>query len=103
MTQYVRYKGYVRRDAYHEDVIRPALKLLADRTLDLAATIGLAQRMGYLLTGGALGLLRQTELELAPKQLILKLNENADMLNADVIREAMQALADKMGREVVIQ
>jgi exopolyphosphatase/guanosine-5'-triphosphate,3'-diphosphate pyrophosphatase len=103
MTQYVRYKGYVRRENYHEDVIRPALKLLADRTIDLAATIGLAQRMGYLLTGGALGLLRQTELELTPKQLILKLNDNADMLNADVIREAMQALAEKMGREADIR
>lgn len=103
MTQYVRYKGYVRRETYHENVITPALKLLADRTIDLAATIGLAQRMGYLLTGGALGLLRQTELELTPKQLILKLNENADMLNADVIHDAMQALAEKMGREAVIR
>ena len=102
MTQYVRYKGYVRRENYHEDVIRPALKLLADRTIDLAAQIGLAQRMGYLLTGGALTLLRQTELELTPKQIILKLNDNADMLNADVIRDAMQALAEKMGREAII-
>ena len=103
MTQYVRYKGYVRREGHYEDVIKPALKLLADRVIDRAATIGLAQRMGYLLTGGALGLLRQTELELTPKQLILKLNENADMLNADVIKDAMLALADKMRREAVIK
>ncbi len=103
MTQYVRYKGYVRRDGHYDDIIKPALKLLADRTVDLAATIGLAQRMGYLLTGGALGLLKQTELELTNKQLILKLNESSDMLNADVIRDAMQALADKMGREAVIK
>jgi exopolyphosphatase/guanosine-5'-triphosphate,3'-diphosphate pyrophosphatase len=103
ITQYVRYKGYVRRDGHHEEVIKPALKLLADRTIDQAAIIGLAQRMGYLLTGGALALLRQTELELTPKQLILKLNENSDALNADVIHEAMKALADKMGREAVIK
>jgi exopolyphosphatase/guanosine-5'-triphosphate,3'-diphosphate pyrophosphatase len=102
MTQYVRYKGYVRRENYHESVIVPALKLLADRTIDLAAQIGLAQRMGYLLTGGALGLLRQTALEVTPKQVILKLNDNADMLNADVIRDAMQSLAEKMGREAII-
>lgn len=103
ITQYVRYKGYVRRDGHHEEVIKPALKLLADRTIDQAAIIGLAQRMGYLLTGGALGLLRQTELELTPKQLILKLNESSDALNADVIHEAMEALADKMGREAIIK
>jgi len=101
MTQYVRYKGYVRRENYHENVIVPALKLLADRTIDLAAQIGLAQRMGYLLTGGALGLLRQTELEVTPKQVILKLHDN-DMLNADVISDAMKSLAEKMGREAVI-
>ncbi|MDE2337462.1 MAG: Ppx/GppA family phosphatase, partial [Alphaproteobacteria bacterium] len=103
MTQYVRYKGYVRREGHYEDVIKPALKLLADRVIDRAATIGLAQRMGYLLTGGALGLLRQTELELTPKQLVLKLNESADMLNADVIKDAMHALSDKMRREAVIE
>ena len=103
MTQYVRYKGYARRESYHEDVIRPALKLLADRTIDLATTIGLAQRMGYLLTGGALGLLRQTELEVTSKHLILKLNDTAGTLNADVIKDAMQALAESMGRDFVIK
>lgn len=103
LTQYVRYKGYVRREGHYEEVIKPALKLLADRTVDLAATIGLAQRMGYLLTGGALALLKQTQLELTPKQLILKLDEKADTLNADVIVEAMEDLAEKMGFKAVIK
>lgn len=100
MTQYVRYKGYTKK---FDEVTRPAQKLLADRTIDLAATIGLAQRMGYLLTGGALGLLRQTELKVTPKQLVLKLNNHSDMLNSDVIRDALKALAERMGLEAVIE
>jgi exopolyphosphatase/guanosine-5'-triphosphate,3'-diphosphate pyrophosphatase len=100
MTQYVRYKGYTKRI---DEVTKPAQKLLADRTIDLAATIGLAQRMGYLLTGGALGLLRQTELKVTQKQLILKLNEQADTLNADIIRDALKTLAERMGLEAVVE
>ncbi len=106
LSQYVRYKGYLRRDNHtkgFDDVIRPAQKLLADRTVDLAATIGLAQRMGYLLTGGALGLLRHTELKVTAKQLVLKLNDQADLLNADVIHDALKALAERMSLTAVVE
>jgi exopolyphosphatase/guanosine-5'-triphosphate,3'-diphosphate pyrophosphatase len=105
LSQYVRYKGYLRRDHHTrgDEVIRPAQKMLADRTMDLAATIGLAQRMAYLLTGGALGLLNHTELKVTPKQLILKLNDQADLLNADVIHDALKALAENMSLEAVVE
>lgn len=103
IVQYFRYKGFNPRELRHDDVVKPALKMLADRTIDLAATIGLALRLGYLLTGGALTLLRETGLEVTPKKLILKLDENADTLEAEAVRDALKSLADCMGREAVIE
>ena len=69
--------------------------------MDLAATIGLALRLGYLLTGGALSLLRRTRLELAPKRLTLHLKEE-DALASETIHDALSSLAARMGRQAVI-
>ncbi|MFH1157974.1 MAG: Ppx/GppA family phosphatase [Pseudomonadota bacterium] len=105
LSQYVRYKGYLRRISRGEEideVTRPAQAFLDNRVVDLAVTAGLAQRMGYLLTGGALGLLRHTELEATPEHLVLRLNDKAGMLNADAIRDVLKGLAERVGLEAVI-
>jgi exopolyphosphatase/guanosine-5'-triphosphate,3'-diphosphate pyrophosphatase len=99
LSQYVRYKG--RHEFDH--VTKPAQKLLDDQMIDQAVVAGLAQHIGYLLTGGALSLLRQTELKMTPKQLILELKDKSGMLNADVVREALEELAKKLAREPVIR
>ncbi|MBI3440852.1 MAG: Ppx/GppA family phosphatase [Proteobacteria bacterium] len=106
VSQFVRYRGYLRRGSRAQEpteVTRPAQKLLDGDWVDLAMIAGLAQRIGYLLTGGALGLLQHTELRATPKQLYLKLNDKASALNAEVIREALQALAKLMGKEAVVE
>ena len=105
LSQYVRYKGYLRRLSSREEideVTRPAQTFLNNKIVDLAITAGLAQRMGYLLTGGALGLLRHTELETTPEHLILRLNDKAGMLNADAIRNVLKGLAERVGLEAMI-
>jgi exopolyphosphatase/guanosine-5'-triphosphate,3'-diphosphate pyrophosphatase len=97
LSQYVRYKGRL-----HAEVTAPVQKLLGRKMTSLAMTAGLAQRLGYLLTGGALDLLPHVELKLTPKQLVLKLNAPADRLNAGVIGDALRGLAESMGREAVL-
>ena len=105
LSQYVRYKGYLRRISSNEgidEVTRPAQMFLDNKIIDLAVTAGLAQRMGYLLTGGAIGLLRYTELEATSEYLILRLNDKSGMLNADAIRDVLKGLADRVGLEAMI-
>jgi exopolyphosphatase/guanosine-5'-triphosphate,3'-diphosphate pyrophosphatase len=64
LSQYVRYKGKLQ-----PDITGSVGKLLDRKTLNLAVTAGLAQRLGYGLTGGELELLQQTQLRLTSKQL----------------------------------
>jgi exopolyphosphatase/guanosine-5'-triphosphate,3'-diphosphate pyrophosphatase len=105
LSQYVRYKGYLRRVTRAReapDVTSPAQKILDARMTDLAVRAGLAQRMAYLLTGGALDLLKHASFKLTPKNLTLKLDEKADTLNAHVIEDALREIAAGMGKEAVI-
>jgi len=104
LSQYARYKGYVRRGRREkgEDVTFPAQKLLDERMTGLAVTAGLAQRLGYVLTGGALELLKHAALNVTPERLTLKLDPEGKTLNADVIVRAVADLAKAAGREGVI-
>ena len=61
--------------------------------------MGLAQRIGYLLTGGALNLLTQTRLELADDKVVLTLGGRAKQLDADIIVDALNDLAGALGRK----
>jgi hypothetical protein len=106
VSQFVRYRGYLRRGSRAKEaseVTRSAQRMLEAEKIDLAVIAGLGQRMGYLLTGGALGLLQHTELKVTPKHLVLKLNDKADTLNADVIGEALKGLAKALGREALVE
>jgi exopolyphosphatase/guanosine-5'-triphosphate,3'-diphosphate pyrophosphatase len=98
LSQYVRYEGRL-----DDDVAAVARKLLSGKMLDLAVTAGLAQRLGYLLTGGALGLLRQAEFRVTPKKLALRLGGKTAALNADAVGDALRELAESMGREAAIE
>jgi exopolyphosphatase/guanosine-5'-triphosphate,3'-diphosphate pyrophosphatase len=110
LSQYVRYKGYLRRSRRAkegEDITKAAQKLLNENMpnknmVEWAEIAGLAQRMGYLLTGGALGLLRHTTLTLTPEKLTLDLHDKADVLNAEIIQSALDELSDKLKQILVI-
>jgi exopolyphosphatase/guanosine-5'-triphosphate,3'-diphosphate pyrophosphatase len=97
LSQYARYKGYIRRT--RTDVTLPAQKLLDEKTLNAALACGLAQRLGYLLTGGALELLKHAELKITEKRLALKLSPGADALNAAAVEGALKDLASALGKE----
>jgi exopolyphosphatase/guanosine-5'-triphosphate,3'-diphosphate pyrophosphatase len=98
LSQYARHRGKI-----HADIIGPVQKLLGRKMTALAVTAGQAQRLAYLLTGGALGLLSHTELEMTSKRLILRLRSPTDALNADVIGEALRGLAESLGLEAAIE
>jgi exopolyphosphatase/guanosine-5'-triphosphate,3'-diphosphate pyrophosphatase len=106
LSQYVRYKGYLRRGSRggetHE-LTRPAQTLLDAGMINLAVRAGLAQRLAYLLTGGALELLKLTSLEVGPKNLTLQLGPKATTLNADTLQHALHSLAVEMGKESLIK
>lgn len=101
LSQYVRYRGYLRRGIRHDenDVTISARRVLPPIDIDVAVIVGLAQRIGYLLTGGALTLLNDTKLELGPDTLTLTLEGHARQLDADIINDALCDLAEEVGRK----
>jgi exopolyphosphatase / guanosine-5'-triphosphate,3'-diphosphate pyrophosphatase len=97
LSQYARYAGE------DMDGIRQTAGLLLDAgAMQAAVSAGLAQRMGYLLTGGALTLLKESALALDGEALKLRLNKKAHLLNAEVIGKALAKLAAATGRKPVI-
>lgn len=97
MSQYVRYGGEA------EDTEDVTAQLLDRAQVDAAVIAGLAQSTGYLLTGGALGLLKDSELEVSGKALKLKLRAKSHILNAEIVGKALERLAVAMGMVAVIE
>lgn len=98
LSQYARYAG---EDM--EGVRGTAGRLLGEGDMQAAVAAGLAQRMGYLLTGGALTLLKDSALLVAGGALKLRLTKKSHLLNADVIGKALGQLAAATGRTPVIE
>lgn len=99
-VQYVRYRGYIRRGARGaeiEETTAPAHKLLNPIALDAAERAGMALRLAYALTGGALRLLSGARLEVAAGSLRLCLTPEAAPLASGLIAEFMDKLAQNMG------
>lgn len=97
LTQYVRYGGE------EEDTHEITGKLFDDDMAAIAVVAGLAQSTGYLLTGGALSLLKESELIVGEKTLTLKLHAKSHMLNAEVVGKAFNKLCKATGLEAVIE
>ncbi len=97
LSQYVRYGGDA---ADTKDICG---KLIDEKEAAAATVAGLAQSTGYLLTGGALGLLKDSDLVVTPKTLTLKLRAKSHMLNAEVVGKALSQLAAAMGKEAAIE
>ncbi|HYD17546.1 MAG TPA: Ppx/GppA family phosphatase [Patescibacteria group bacterium] len=97
LTQYVRYGGDPDRKS------ETVQKLLTEKDVTVATVTGLALATGYLLTGGALGLLKDSELILEGKTITLNLRAKSHMLNAEVVTKAFGRLADAMGKDAVIK
>ncbi len=105
MVQYLRYKGYFRRNRVHgeDEITKPARKLLNNYIMDSVLKAGFALHMAYLLTGGALSLLKNTSFEVTKDELILHLEDNSGALNADIIDDALGKIAHAMGLEPVVK
>jgi exopolyphosphatase / guanosine-5'-triphosphate,3'-diphosphate pyrophosphatase len=93
LANYVRYAG-----SGLENVARTTRKMLTEEGITLAITAGLAMRVGYLLSGGALSLLKDATFDVSADTLTLVLKKKSIGLHADVITEALQDLAEMMGR-----
>lgn len=98
LSQHARYAG-----PELPEETKGAQKILGEDGIRLALAAGLAQRMGYLLSGGALSLLKHSTLKLSPKTLTLKLDRSANALNADVVGEAVEELAAVLGVSASIE
>jgi exopolyphosphatase/guanosine-5'-triphosphate,3'-diphosphate pyrophosphatase len=98
LMQYARYSGG------DIDAVQDITSRLIDAKQTAAAIVaGLAQRLGYLLTAGALGLLKNSAFEVSAHKLTLKLDKRTHTLNSDMIGRALERLADAMGKEAVIR
>lgn len=102
LAQYVRYKGYLRRAPRAregEDVTFPAQKMLDDVMIQQVVILGQALRLGYLLTGGALDLLRHAAFKITPQKLSLILSPAAGALDAEATKDALHDLAASLAKE----
>ena len=79
--------------------------VLNDEQMAKARSVGLAMRLAYTLTGGAISLLETTRLERRGQQLSLILPEHADILVGDVVERRLKALAKSLNcsQEVVYE
>jgi len=77
--------------------------LLGEEEVAAARAVGLAMRLAYTLTGGAIGLLETTRLERRDDQLQLIIPAHEDILVGDVVERRLRALAKslKCSHEVV--
>jgi exopolyphosphatase/guanosine-5'-triphosphate,3'-diphosphate pyrophosphatase len=98
LMQYARYAGD--DPAAVQEI---TTKLIDPRMTTTAIIAGLAQRLGFLLTGGALALLKDCSLEASARKVTLNLQGKSHMLNSDVVSRALDRLAEAMGKEAVIR
>ena len=103
ISVYVRHKGYIRQLGREDnELTEAAQKLLSKKELEQAAVIGLALRVAYMITGGALVLLKYTELKMTDKTIRLILKDQGQDLKGDIIQSALDALAKPLKRKAVI-
>lgn len=68
-------------------------RLLGSERITQARSVGLAMRLAYTLTGGAIGLLETSRLERDGERLFLILPSHADILVGDVVERRFRSLA----------
>lgn len=89
--------------------IAPALKrlglgrLVGKEEKRQAVCIGLAMRLAYTISGGAVSVLEQFRLERKPKKLMLTAPEGARILVGNAVQRRLRALADKLGLDYRIR
>lgn len=98
LSQYARYAG---PDV--KEVMQTAGKLIDRKTAATAIRAGLAQRVAFLATSGALGLLHECDLKVTQGKLTLALKPRVAGLAAEGVEQALQDLADTMGRQANIK
>lgn len=100
LAQYARYREVGDGNVFAKndgDIAQAVQKLLSQERINEAIVAGLAMRLGYLLTGGALDLLKHSTLKITPKYLMLQLESQARLLHAETVDEAITSLALMLG------
>ncbi len=83
-------------------VVTPLLALLDERRLFRARLIGLALRLAHTLSGGAPGLLPQTRMRIADKDLALQLPVDKDVFLSEAVERRLERLAGALALKPVI-
>ncbi len=97
LTQYVRYGG-----RSGDSAVQAARRILSDELFHHAVVVGHAQKLAYLLTGGALSLLARSKLSVRDQNICLELGVRSGALNAEIIADALQDIAGATGYTAVI-
>ena len=99
IAEYVRHKGYLRKlGRGKSETTEEAQRLLTANLRDEAVILGLTMRLAYILTGGAIGLLKHAELSLTPKFFRLKLKGKHTGLRGEIVKDVMTQIAGKIDR-----
>lgn len=100
---YVRHQGYLRTlERGGDELTYAAQTILNKHQRELAVQLGLGMRLAYILTGGALALLKHAELKVTPKYLHLTLTGKHAGISGDIIQGLLDDLAGKIGRDAKI-
>ncbi len=100
---FLAYAAYIRYNGENAADVRGQLGEQMDSELAEKAVIaGLSQRLGYMLTGGALTLLRGTSLTNDAKKLTLSVTPEGKTLLAEYPTKALERLGNAMGKTMEI-
>jgi len=103
LAVYVRHKGYLRKLGREGgETTVAAQKILSEHRRDEAVVLGLGMRLAYILTGGALSLLKYTSLKMSDQTLTLEIKGRHAGISGDIIRDLLEDIAKKRGRTAQI-
>ncbi len=90
---YARYGGTI-----GDRVTSDPCELLSSEERERAALLGAALRLGHTLSGGAVGVLEHTRLQMTPEAVLLWLPEDEACLGGDVVQRRLNSVANLLGR-----
>jgi exopolyphosphatase/guanosine-5'-triphosphate,3'-diphosphate pyrophosphatase len=96
---YARYKSRIPERVALFEKVKHLLSPAEEKT---ALILGLALRLAYVMTGGALGLLKKSSLTLKGKELHISFGRDAGIFGGEEIEKTLFALENALGKKIII-
>lgn len=100
LSIYARYKGRIPDRVQLFDKVKHLLSPAEERT---ALVLGLSLRLAYMMTGGALQLLKKSSMKLSPKTVHISFGRDPGIFGGEEIEKTLHAIESALKRKIVIE